>query len=280
MSRGKDGFPVHAAAVIGATMATGKIIRFEPQGPAGTGLVRWPDFPPGILAAGKPVQRGHTYFEDKAIGLSAGVWDCTAMAGKLEPYSVNEFMIVLEGAVTIVDARDRAVTIKAGESFLLPKGLPCVWRQDGYIRKFFVIFDDASGKTPPDPAVLEVLRPDPQAALAPSTGPAPELLASAAPSQRDKQYFADLTAQWTVGVWDSTAYHRKTISFPRHELMHILEGEVTLTEEGGSAQTFKAGDTFFVPMGTRCNWKSTGYVRKIYCIMQPKAAAAGVKAAE
>ena len=107
-------------------MATGKIIRFEPQGQAGTGLVRWPDIPPATLTAGKPVQRGHVYFEDKASGLSTGVWDCTAMTGKLEPYSVNEFMIVLEGAVTIVDARDRAVTIKAGESFLIPKSLPCV----------------------------------------------------------------------------------------------------------------------------------------------------------
>jgi len=261
-------------------MATGTIVRFEPRGPAGTGLVRWPDFPAEMLTAGTPVQRGHTYFEDKAIGLSAGVWDCTAMTTKAEPYSVNELMIVLEGSVTIVDARERAVTVKAGESFLIPKGMPCVWRQDGYIRKVFVIFDDASGKAPSDPAVLEVLRPDPQAALAPSAGPAPELLASAPPAQRDKQYFADLTAQWTVGVWDSTAYHRKTISFPRHELMHILEGEVTLTEEGGPAQTFKAGDTFFVPMGARCDWKSTGYVRKIYCIMQPKAAAAGAKAAE
>ena len=28
-----------------------------------------------------------------------------------------------------------------------------------------------------------------------------------------------------------------------------------------------------------CDWKSAGYVRKIYCIMQPKAAAAGAKAA-
>jgi hypothetical protein len=33
-------------------------------------------------------------------------------------------------------------------------------------------------------------------------------------------------------------------------------------------------------MGTRCDWKTTGYVRKIYCIMQPKAALAGAKAAE
>ena len=151
-------------------MATGKIVRFEPRGPAGTGLARWPDIAPETLTAGKPVQRGHLYFEDKAIGLSAGVWDCTAMTTKAEPYSVNELMIVLEGSVTIVDARERAVTVKAGESFLIPKGMPCVWRQDAYIRKFFVIFDDASGMAPSDPAVLEVLRPDPQAALAPSIG--------------------------------------------------------------------------------------------------------------
>jgi uncharacterized cupin superfamily protein len=255
-------------------MATGKIVRFEAQGPAGTGLARWADISAAELSAGTPVQRGHIYFEDKAIGLSAGVWDCTAMTANPAPYSVNEFMIVLEGAVTIVDARERAVTIRAGESFIIPKGLPCVWRQDGYIRKFFVIFDDPSGLTPPDPAVLEVLRPDPQAALAPCDGPAPEVLLTSAPSQRDKQYFADLTGQWTVGVWDSTAYRRKTIAFPRHELMHILEGAVVITEEGGPAHTFKAGDTFFVPLGTRCDWQSTGYVRKIYCIMQPKAAVA------
>src|SRR5215813_13247304 len=103
-------------------MATGQIIRFEPQGPKATGLARWPDIPAEALTAGAPVQRGHTYFEDKAIGLSAGVWDCTAMTTRLEPYSVNEFMIVLDGAVTIIDARDRAVTVKAGESFLIPKG--------------------------------------------------------------------------------------------------------------------------------------------------------------
>ena len=81
-------------------------------------------------------------------------------------------------------------------------------------------------------------------------------------------------------MWSSTPYHRKTIPFPRHELMHILEGEVTITEEGFAPQTFKAGDSFFVPMGTRSDWKTTRYIRKIYCIMQPKAEAAGVKGKE
>ncbi len=135
---------------------------------------------------------------------------------------------------------------------------------------------------PENPADLAPLRPDPRADLAPSAGPAPELLLSGAPQQRDKRYYADLTGQWTVGVWSSTPYHRKTIPFPRHELMHILEGEVTITEDGQPPRTFKAGDTFVVPLGTLCDWKSTVDIRKFYCIFQPKAEAAakGKEAAE
>ena len=157
------------------------------------------------------------------------------MTGQARALSVNEFMIVLEGAVTIVDARDRAVTIKAGESFLIPKGLPCVWRQDGYMRKFFVIFDDASGNAAGPGGAGGAAPRSAGRAERPATARRRSCWRAPAPTQHDKQYFADLTAQWTVGVWDSTAYHRKTISFPRHELMHILEGEVTLTEEGGPA---------------------------------------------
>jgi uncharacterized cupin superfamily protein len=291
-------------------MTAPRIQKLEPFGPGGTaaatGLTPWPEIPATVLAAGKPVQRGHYYLEDKARGLTAGVWDCTAMTEKGGPYSVNEFMILLEGEVTIIEppknvpsplvgeggapsgragegaaqAEPRSTTFRAGESFIIPKGLPCQWHQDGYVRKFFVIFDDASGLTPDNPADLAPLRPDPRADLSPSAGPAPELLLSGAPQQRDKRYYADLTGQWTVGVWSSTPYHRKTIPFPRHELMHILEGEVTITEDGHPPQTFKAGDTFVVPMGTPCDWKTTGYIRKIYCIFQPKAAAAGAKGKE
>ena len=281
-------------------MTAARIQKLEPFGPGGsataTGLAVWPEIPPAGLVAGKPVHRGHYYLEDKARGLTAGVWDCTAMTEKFGPYPVNEYMIVLEGEVTIIEnapgapssaergrvgeGAGRRTTIRAGENFVIPKGLPCQWHQDGYMRKFFVIFDDPSGMAPADPATLSVLRPDRRADLAASAGPAPELLLSGAPQQRDKRYYADLTGQWTVGVWSSTPYHRKTIPFPRHELMHILEGEVTITEDGQPPRTFKAGDTFVVPMGTPCDWKSTVDIRKFYCIMQPKAEAAGAKGKE
>src|SRR5262245_29145213 len=191
-----------------AAVTAPRIQKFEPFGPGGSagnsGLALWPEIPAGALSAGKPVQRGHYYLEDKARGLTAGVWDCTAMTEKGGPYSVNEFMIVLDGAVTIREpspssvpsprergedqslprtgsggegksAGQRETTIRAGESFIIPKGLDLQWHQDGYMRKFFVIFDDSSA-LPADPATLSLQLPDPRAALSPSGGPAPELL--------------------------------------------------------------------------------------------------------
>jgi len=259
-------------------MAQPKVVRLAPKGPAGKGMERWEEIPQSSLTAGQPVQHGHSYFEDKAHGLSVGVWDCTAMTTKLAPYPVNEFMVLLEGEVMIVDAAGGETTIRAGESFLLPKGLPCIWKQTGYVRKYYVIFDDASGLKPSDPSALKVLRPDPKAKLEQTESPSPKVLNGPMPMQHGKDYFEDVSGQWTVGVWDSSAYHRKTIDFPRHELMHILEGEVTITEEGFPPQTFKAGDTFFVGMGARSDFNTPGYIRKIYCIMQPKKAAASAAA--
>jgi len=257
-----------------------RIVRFEPKGPAGKGLELWGEIPEAELIAGKPVQHGHYYLNEPAIGLTAGVWDCTAMTSRLAPYPVNEFMILLEGSVTILDERGGSTTVKPGESFIIPKGLPCAWKQTGYVRKFFVIFDDSSGQKPEDPAALKVLLPDPKTPLERSASPSPDVLLSSVPTQHAREYFEDLTGQWTVGIWDSTPYHRKTINFPRYELMHILEGEVTITEEGFAPQTFKAGDSFFVPMGARADWHSTRYIRKIYCIMQPRQVAAASAAAE
>ena len=200
------------------------------------------------------------------------------MTTKMAPYPVNEFMLVLEGAVTIVEANGRATTVEAGRSFILPKGLPCVWQQTGYLRKFYVIFDDPSGLVPANPGALSVILPDVAAPLAPlAVDPAP--IVGQLPVQHSRSWFTDLTGQWTVGVWDATPYERKVSPSGRYELMHLLEGSVTLTDGQGGSQSFKAGDSFLVPLGAPNGWRSTEYVRKIYCIFQPKTAAAAAKRA-
>lgn len=249
-----------------------EIVRFEPNGPAGKGLETWEEIDPATLMAGTPVQRGHVYHELPEAGYLAGVWDCTAMTSKVEPYPVNEFMLLLEGSVTIAVEDGEEVAIRAGEAFVIPQGLRCSWRQSGSVRKYFVIFDDRSGGTLADPTALGVIRPQ---AAGPAGGmtkievPNPEIFLSPLPTQYDCGYFEDATHQMFVGLWESTPFERAVVPFPRNELMCILEGSVTLTDGDGNEHVFAAGDAAYVRMGTRCSWKSTEIVRKFYAIFEP-----------
>lgn len=234
-------------------------------------LQRWDDIPSADLVSGTPVQNVHFHLPPDKHGMQAGVWDCTAMTMKPGPYSVNEFMMILEGEVTIVESGGRETTVRAGESFVIPKGLVCQWKQPGYVKKFFVIFDDPSGKTAKDPAALRVIKLDPKAPLAAAASPDPASLIGPVPKWHDKTLFEDATGQWTVGLWSSTAFHRKPGPIARHELMHLLEGSVTLPDGKGGTRRFTAGDTFFVPLGAQYEWNSSEFVKKIFCTFVPKA---------
>ena len=245
-------------------MSKPKIIPFDANAP----LSPWEAFPEGEIVSGTSKHSGITLFEDKARGLTAGVWEQGANESRWIDYPVNEFMTVLEGEVVIVE-EDRTVSIKAGESFIIPKGLRCRWTQPGHVRKFFVIFEDASGLVNKGP--LRTIKIDPAVKLEPSTPPAAAMLLSPVPTQHAHDYFSDATGQLNIGVWDTTGYHRKLIDFPRHELMCLLEGSVEFEDDKGVKQRFTAGDTFFVPMGTPNSWKSEGYLRKIFVIFQPSA---------
>lgn len=255
---------------MGKIVPSNPAIKFELEGHNGEGLSVLPAIPAAELTAGTPVQRGIEYFSDPKIGLSAGVWDCTAFTTKMGPYPVSEFMIVLEGGVTMVEADGRETTVVAGEAFIIPKGTVCQWRQTGFMKKYYVIFDDTSGADPAKASAQKIMKVDISAARQPSPGPAPELLVGPAPTQTGRNWIEDATGQWTMGVWDSTPYLRKAIPFPRHELMHLLEGSVTLSTPEGWRETYRAGDTFFVPLGANVEWHNTEYVKKYYCIMIPK----------
>lgn len=264
-------------------MTNPRTMHMEPMGPADTGMDVWEQINPEELVSGEPVQRGHLYYSDKETGLEVGVWDCTPMTTRLEPYSVNEFMHVLEGSVTIVYADGSEDTIKAGESFIIPKGLACSWKQSEYIRKFFVIFDDPSGALADDPQSLRVIRPladGPEDGMAPYDPGNPADYMTDLPEMTAHTYFTDPTGQMVVGVWEAGPFERPTAPINRCELMLITKGSMTLKGDGEEFD-FKTGEVAFVPVGAPYGWRSTETVRKIYCaFLRKEAAANAVEAAE
>jgi len=225
-----------------------------------------PPIPAEEVLSGSPVQRGRAWIEEPSLGLEAGIWACTPQISTWMDYPVNEFMLVLEGEITIVEA-DRETTFGPGDAFVLPKGLSCQWRQESDVRKFYVIFDDGSGAVNPGP--LHAIRVDPAIALDPSTPPGPDVLVSGTPVQATHEWFVDATGQFAVGVWATTAYHRRAVPSARYELMHIIRGETVIADADGQGETFRAGETLLVPLGAEASWHGEGDLRKIYCLFQP-----------
>ena len=246
-----------------------KPITFLANGPEGVGVPQDEPIDPNALESGQPVQHNHVFFADETKQLTAGVWTCTPMVTKQAPYDVNEFMLVLEGSITIEDVDGHDETIRAGEAFIIPKGMVNRWKQTEFVRKFYVIFDDPSGATVEDPSALRIVRVDTKA-------PRPEIgeqdesrYLNGTPHQHMLNLFSDASKQMNVGLWDTTDMHTKSVPFPRNELMHLLEGTVTLKYDDGAGQTYTAGDTFMVPKGMNYQWDSEGFVSKIFCIFQP-----------
>ena len=65
---------------------------------------------------------------------------------------------------------------------------------------------------------------------------------------------------WTCGVSEFPW------SYDSRETCYLLEGEVTVTPDGGSPVTFGAGDLVIFPAGMSCRWKSRKPVRRHYSV--------------
>lgn len=53
-------------------------------------------------------------------------------------------------------------------------------------------------------------------------------------------------------------------SYSSQEIAYILEGEVTVIEQGGEAVNFGAGDLVTFPSGLACTWQVKKALRKHY----------------
>ena len=115
-------------------------IRFSVTGPQG-----WQQLPDGPLEHadlidGIPMGLDHAYYVNPERRVKSGIWRCGAYSEYYESYPADEFMVVLEGEVTL-EADGFSGTYVKGDSFLVPKGFRGVWRQTVPMLKFYVIVE-------------------------------------------------------------------------------------------------------------------------------------------
>ncbi len=239
-----------------------RIIRFAPNCPDG---LKPMTLDPADFHTVPSAQNLHVYFEDRDLGFSTGVWDTTSMQEAFGPYPGDEFILVLEGSFRMLDATGEGVSATAGQSVIFRNGVPVSWKQDGYLKKYYITYRDPRAATPEGLSAeggIQALDPDLELTDA-------DLLDGTSTPQRERVFFRNDQDNFEVGLWDTQKLQTGLDPFPVHEFAQVLDGEVTLTEADGTEQRFTRGDVYFIPAGTVCSWNVPRYLRKFYAILYP-----------
>jgi uncharacterized cupin superfamily protein len=218
-------------------------------------------------AAAKPTTEWLSGRAEPAFADSGATVTAIAPVGTGQVVSLpsHEFVLVVAGELSILGASG-TLEVVAGRSAVLPAGLAFAWTAPAGTVALVVA---SPGEGAPAPALgAGAVLVDEQAPLTPSNPPLASLLVGPTPSCRNHTDFQSANGEFVCGTWDSTPYHRRTMPYRHIELMHLLEGSVTLEEPTGSF-TFGAGDIFVVTRGAECAWISTVHVRKVYAIHRP-----------
>jgi uncharacterized cupin superfamily protein len=220
-----------------------------------------PHGPPGVGMKGDEKEKEHVYYTSPTNEvISAGVWEAAPHTAGPKTLKYSEFMYVLDGSVTLVDAQGRKETFKAGEAVLAPRGVEIAWQQTEPIRKYWVIFDvtPAEGEQRPS----SVIRLDPSVELK-GEGRGKEHMYYAAKADEERI---------NVGVWEAPPQASPPADFftpETSEFVYVLEGSVTLEDKSGRKDTFKAGDAFIIPRDMSVKWIQPEHLKEFWLYFDP-----------
>ncbi|WP_223484810.1 cupin domain-containing protein [Pseudomonas sp. A-RE-19] len=192
-------------------------------------------------------------------GVSAGIVHASE-ALDIDDFPHTEVIVVHAGHV-LLQSQGQTLELGIGASAVIGRGTALKLEAQPDTCWAFCAVTSPTAEPVPGLTAL-----DPLAMLSPSTAPEPQILIGPTPQCRSRNAFEDDATHLRVGVWDSTPYTRHGRAHKLNELMHLLEGSVTLQAPDGTSVTVNPGDTVFVPQGAPCAWSSARYVRKVYAV--------------
>lgn len=93
------------------------------------------------LIDGSPKQSFNTQFSNYQGNFHCGVWVSEPGAWRVH-YTEDEFCLILEGEVELIDAAGTARRFGVGDAFVIPQGFSGSWRSIGNVRKYYAIYED------------------------------------------------------------------------------------------------------------------------------------------
>lgn len=94
------------------------------------------------LISGNPQQTVWMHYTDPTQQFFSGVWRSEPGKWRIA-YTEEEYCHMLEGRSIVTNADGEAVTVSAGDSFVIPRGFTGTWEVVETSRKRFVIYEAA-----------------------------------------------------------------------------------------------------------------------------------------
>lgn len=176
---------------------------------------------------------------------------------EVKRYPHIETLIVVEGELILTAAGAASLVLTPGIGAVIGQGTELRIQAASRVR---LLFCAATSETA-TPG-LAPLRAD--ADFIPSASLPPAVLLGPPPECRDANVFADDSAQYTAGTWDSTPYERIVRPHRINEFMYLLAGSVRFAAPDGSVLELGTGEALFVPKGASIGWESSERVAKFY----------------
>ncbi len=107
---------------------------------------------------------------------------------------------------------------------------------------------------------------DPTSGMQPVAEVPPEAFTTEDHTEIEHVFFATGDGSTWTGVWECAPCIEEIDNYPVNEMMTVISGSVTLTNENGDSETFTSGDSFFISKGAQIKWHITEKLRKFYMI--------------
>lgn len=182
--------------------------------------------------------------------------------GRVEALAQDEFVLVIEGRLDM-ETDAGVLTILPDNGAVVPMGTDFRWRASDDLLAIVYAAPAQGPGNPTGPVAIDI-----DAEMTPSSPPAVENLLGPVPSCSNHTDYLSANTEFVCGIWGSTPYHRRQIPYRQVELMLLLDGEVSFSNDKGSV-TFRKGDVCMFVRGDGCAWLSEQYVKKIYATQRP-----------
>ncbi|SDT33326.1 cupin domain-containing protein [Actinoplanes derwentensis] len=86
---------------------------------------------------------------------------------------------------------------------------------------------------------------------------------------RSRLDFATEDRRVVSGVWESEPGTSRWEFLTRGEIIHVVAGRMTVTEDGGEPVEVTAGTTAYFPIGWQGEWTVIERLRKVFVVYKP-----------